>query len=116
MNAYTILKPGDIVVAKVPFSNLEGMKIRPALVLGVPNCNEVWVAKITSKPHFTRHSVLLDSSMFFYDPYNPPKAHSEACISDLHTITKASISKVIGRVPPNVLAAARLKMLDIIGK
>ena len=44
-----ILQPGDIVVARFPFSNLEAEKIRPAVVVAVPDGINAVLALVTSK-------------------------------------------------------------------
>lgn len=110
------LKPGDIVVAIMPFTSLEGAKPRPALVLGIPDGCNVTLAVITSKRHNDRYTVEVSPSSFYYNPHIVKKPYSEIRASQIFTISRSVISKKIGMIPKQTLSIVKTKiklMLDL---
>jgi len=55
---------GDIVVIPFPFSNLTGLKKRPALIVANPLGDDVLLAQITSKINLNKYSIRLKSNDF----------------------------------------------------
>jgi len=55
---------GEIVLVSFPFSNLQGQKIRPALVVAKVEFDNVTLCQITSKPYSSKSSVRIDHSSF----------------------------------------------------
>ena len=101
------LKIGDIVVAKMPFSNLGGVKARPALVVGITSWHEVILAMITSHDYRDEMSVPIPRECFLYAP---ARFHNEIRPASLHTMSKAVIAKKVGHVKPSILKEVQLKM------
>lgn len=54
---------GDIVIIQFPFTNLEQVKQRPALVIRSVE-NDVILSQVTSKFHADAHSIVLTKSDF----------------------------------------------------
>ena len=60
----TSLQVGSIVVVKFPFSNLEGQKIRPALVLARVEFDNLILCQITSKPYTSKVAICIKPENF----------------------------------------------------
>lgn len=58
------LSIGQVVLANFPFSNLEGVKLRPCLVIGIAEFNDVALCQITSKRYQSRRAVALTNNDF----------------------------------------------------
>lgn len=55
---------GDIVVINFPFSDLTGMKRRPALVLSDLDGDDIILCQITSRIRMDEYAILLDNDDF----------------------------------------------------
>lgn len=107
MDSSNILEVGDIVVAKMPFSDLRDNKARPALVVGISSWHEVVLAMITSRNYNDQMSVRIPRECF---DYVPNVLHNEVRCASLHTTSKSVISKKIGRLKPNLLKDVQARM------
>jgi mRNA interferase MazF len=58
------LKAGDVVVMRFPFSDLSGMKPRPAVVLAVLDRGDLIACQITSQANVRTERVQLDAASF----------------------------------------------------
>lgn len=104
------LKPGDIVVAFMPFTNLEGFKPRPALVLCVPDACNATLVVITSKMHGDQYTVEIPQSSFYYDPHVVKKPYSEIRCSQIFTISRSVVSRKIGKIQTDALFTVKRKI------
>lgn len=103
-------------MALMPFTSLEGIKARPALVLSVPDACNVTLAVITSKKHYDHYGVEVPKNSFYYDPLIVCKPYSEIRSSQLFTISREVIDRKIGVVSNCILMAVKMKikqMLDL---
>ena len=91
---------GDVVVVPFPFSDLSGLKRRPALVLAALDGDDLVLCMITSRPVSDRYAVALNNVDFDSGGLPVPSnirpsrlftAHSSLCIS------------VAGHVKPELL-------------
>lgn len=48
---------GNVVLVSFPFSNLQGQKIRPALVLTKAESDDLILCQITSKPYTSKYAI-----------------------------------------------------------
>lgn len=48
---------GEVVLVSFPFSNLQGQKVRPALVLAKAELGDLILCQITSKPYTSRLAI-----------------------------------------------------------
>src|SRR4030042_4915560 len=55
---------GEVVLVSFPFSNLQGQKIRPALILAKSDHNDLILCQITSKPYTSKQAVRITSHDF----------------------------------------------------
>ncbi|OGD85129.1 hypothetical protein A2696_00145 [Candidatus Curtissbacteria bacterium RIFCSPHIGHO2_01_FULL_41_13] len=55
---------GEVVLVSFPFSNLQGQKVRPALVLAKSELNDLILCQITSKPYTSKLAVRIMSDDF----------------------------------------------------
>jgi mRNA interferase MazF len=58
------LSIGQVVLATFPFSDLSSSKLRPCLVLGIADFNDVLLCQITSKQYGSKKAVRLVKSDF----------------------------------------------------
>lgn len=91
-----ILLPGDIVLARFPFSNLEAEKIRPAVVLAVPDGINAVLALVTSKRGKDRWAVQIVNSDLLRGRLNA--SPSWVWTSQLFTASRHVISEKIGHL------------------
>ena len=61
MGKFTV---GSVVLVTLPFSNLKGKKIRPALVLAQVEFENLILCQITSKPYSSKTAIRVESSDF----------------------------------------------------
>jgi mRNA interferase MazF len=55
---------GSVVLVTIPFSNLKGQKVRPALVAANVEFNNLILCQITSKPYTSKISICLRPTDF----------------------------------------------------
>ena len=58
------LRVGSVVLVTFPFSNLKGIKVRPALVLATSEFDNLILCQITSKPYSSKTAICIKSSDF----------------------------------------------------
>ena len=97
------MRPGEIYLAKFPFGDLPGMKLRPVLLLtgAIGSIPEVLVAYITSV--LPAHPL---SSDILIDPTTPEflntqlKVVSAVRLHKLATIHCSGLARFLGRIGP----------------
>ena len=55
---------GEVVLVSFPFSNLQGQKVRPALVLAKAEIDDLILCQITSKPYASKLAIRIKSGDF----------------------------------------------------
>lgn len=55
---------GSVVLVTFPFSNLKGLKVRPALVLATVEFSNLILCQITSKPYTSKIAICIKSKDF----------------------------------------------------
>ena len=58
------LSIGQVVLARFPFSDLTSQKVRPCLVIGIAEFDDVIVCQITSKPYSSKRAIALRQKDF----------------------------------------------------
>ncbi len=58
------LSIGQVVLATFPFSDLNAAKLRPCLVIGLADFNDILLCQITSKNYGSRKAISLTASDF----------------------------------------------------
>jgi len=58
------LSIGDVVLARFPFSDLTSQKLRPCLIIGLAEFNDIILCQITSKPYRSKRAVALTKKDF----------------------------------------------------
>ena len=87
------LVKGDVVAVSFPFSDKEGFKRRPALVVANLEGENTILGQITSKLKTDKNSTTIISKDFHKGDL---KTASTACLDQLHTIHKSRILYKIG--------------------
>ena len=96
MGKFTV---GEVVLVSFPFSNLQGQKIRPALVLAKAELDDIILCQITSKPYTSKVAIQIRSSDFTKG--NLPVV-SYARPNKLFTANSSIIKKTAGQLTPAV--------------
>lgn len=91
-----ILQNGDLVVARIPYSNLEDDKIRPAVVVAVPDGINAVLAVVTSKYKHDPWRVQISNSDILYGRLD--MSPSWVWTSQLFTAARTVIGEKIGRL------------------
>ncbi len=55
---------GEVVLVSFPFSNLQGQKVRPALILAKAEQNDFILCQITSNPYSSKLAIRIDQKFF----------------------------------------------------
>jgi mRNA interferase MazF len=101
----TVCEVGDVVTVEFPYSDLQGRKRRPGLVLAVDD-SDVLLARITTRAPRDPQDVRLES----WSAAGLPKP-STVRLPKLVTVDKRLILRRVGRLDPGDRAAI-LKALD----
>jgi mRNA interferase MazF len=99
------LNPGDIVLIEVGFQQMQGAKIRPAIVVLDSGGNDFVAAPITSRARPAEFD--LTHTDWQFAGLNVP---STARIHKVSVLPKASIRRLIGTLATSDLAAVRAKL------
>jgi mRNA interferase MazF len=105
------LSIGQVVLATFPFSDLTATKVRPCLVIGLAELNNIILCQITSQDYGSRKAVALARSDFrkgslVSDSYIRPDK-----IATLHT---NRIKRTLGTVSDNKLYEIKRKLKAIL--
>jgi len=102
---------GDIVVVPFPFSNLQGIKRRPALVLADSGGSDLVLCQITSQKIKDDFAVLITPS----DTHGKLLVESNIRPNKLFTIEKSVILYKIGTLTDSKLIKVLGKLSDLFG-
>ena len=58
------LAVGEVVLVSFPFSNLQGQKVRPALILAEAEQSDFILCQITSNPYSSKFAIMIDQKGF----------------------------------------------------
>ena len=58
------LRVGEVVLVSFPFSNLQGQKVRPALVLAKAELDDIILCQITSRPYTSKYAIQIRTDDF----------------------------------------------------
>jgi mRNA interferase MazF len=104
------LSIGQVVLATFPFSDLSNTKLRPCLVLGIADFNDVLLCQITSKSYGSRKAIRLvkndfSKGSFVVDSYIRP--------DKIATLGKSRIKRDLGTIDDGKLneVKQRLKII-----
>lgn len=111
------MHPGEIYLAKFPFGDLPGMKLRPVLLLtgALGSVPEVLAAYISSviPAQFLPSDILLDpGEPEFHDTHL--KALSTLRLHKLATIHTASLARYLGVIGPSGQGIVEGKLRDLL--
>ena len=101
---------GDVVVLPFPFSDLSGMKRRPALVLAELPGNDRILCMISSKGATDPHSVPLGPDDFASGSLNAATSIRPA---RLFTAETSVLLYVVGRLKPEKMAEVREILINL---
>jgi len=94
------LSIGQVVLATFPFSGLTAAKLRPCLIIGLVEFNDVLLCQITSKNYGSRKAIALTRSDFIQgklvrDSFIRP--------NKIATLSKSRIKQTLGTINDNKL-------------
>jgi len=105
------LSIGQVVLATFPFSNLESNKLRPCLVIGIAEFNDVALCQITSKRYHSKTALeltnydLIQGSIITEGFIRPDK---------IATLDRVMIKRVLGVISGNKLSEVKLKLKNFL--
>ncbi|MBI3282884.1 type II toxin-antitoxin system PemK/MazF family toxin [Candidatus Curtissbacteria bacterium] len=88
---------GEVVLVSFPFSNLQGQKVRPALVLAKAGLDDLILCQITSKPYTSKLAVRIRLDDFTKGSL---PVVSYARPNKLFTANSSIIKKTAGQLTP----------------
>jgi mRNA interferase MazF len=99
------LSIGQVVLATFPFSNLESNKLRPCLIIGIAEFENIVLCQITSKRYHSKRAISLKSSDFakgsiVTDSFIRP--------DKIATLDKMMIKRVLGTLSNDKLSEFKL--------
>jgi mRNA interferase MazF len=98
---------GQVILANFPFSNLTNKKLRPCLVIGIAEFNDIVLCQITSKRYSSKRAVSLKKTDFakgsiVIDSFIRP--------DKIATLDRAMISNTLGSITKIKLDEVKLKL------
>ncbi len=96
MGKFTI---GEVVLVSFPFSNLQGQKVRPALVLARAELGDLILCQITSKPYTSKLAITIKLEDFTKG--NLPIV-SYVRPNKIFTANSSIIHRTVGQLAPAV--------------
>ena len=93
------LRVGEVVLVSFPFSNLQGQKMRPAIVLAKAELDDLILCQITSKPYTSKLAIRIKFDDFIKG--NLPVV-SYVRPNKLFTANSSIIKKTIGQLTPTI--------------
>jgi mRNA interferase MazF len=112
-----MFEPGEIVIAKFPFSSLESTKRRPCLVLAKGDLEfDLIVAFITSTKVPTHYKYSIKISPLEKDFLKTGlKTESFIRVDKIATLHEGLISGAIGKVTPNIYKEVKERIKLLLG-
>src|SRR3990167_8767546 len=90
---------GEVVLVLFPFSNLQGQKVRPALILAKAELDDLILCQITSKPYTSKFAIRIGFNDFAKGSL---PIVSYARPNKLFTANSSIIKKTAGQLTPAV--------------
>jgi mRNA interferase MazF len=105
------LSIGQVVLATFPFSDLSSTKLRPCLVLGLADFNDVLLCQITSKDYGSRKAISLIHSDFsegsiVTDSFIRP--------DKIATLDKSRLKRALGIIDDKKLSEVKKRLKTIL--
>jgi mRNA interferase MazF len=111
------MQPGEIYLAKFPFGDVSGMKLRPVLLLTSPTgpMSEVLVAYISSvvATQLLRSDLILDLAAPEFRTTNL-KVRSALRLHKLATIHDSNLARYLGRTSSETQGIVQAKLRDLL--
>jgi mRNA interferase MazF len=105
------LSIGQVVLATFPFSDLTATKLRPCLVVGVAEFDDVVLCQITSKRYQSERAVALLRSDFAKGSI---VADSFIRPDKIATLDKSMIKEVLGNLSVDKLGEVKFRLKDFL--
>lgn len=108
-------KQGEIILIRMPFSDLTNSKQRPVLVISNDSYNskteDIVIAAITSKLGGLEHSVRIDTKDLTEGKL---KVTSEIRADKIYTLSKSIVRRKFGQVNVEIIESVREKINNLI--
>jgi mRNA interferase MazF len=101
------LSIGQVVLATFPFSNLTSNKLRPCLIIGVAEFNDIVLCQITSKSYNSKRAASLNKNDFTEGSI---VINSFIRPDKIATLDRIMIKKVLGTVSKTKLDEVKHKL------
>lgn len=101
------LSVGQVVLATFPFSNLTSNKLRPCLVIGIAEFDDIALCQITSKQYQSKRAIALLQSDFIQGTI---VTNSFIRPDKIATLDKNMIKQILGSISESKLGEVKLKL------
>ena len=105
------LSSGQVVLATFPFSNLESSKVRPYLLLGIAEFEDVVLCQITSRRYRSKSAISLTN-----DDFSSGSIIVSSFIrpNKLATLNKSKVRRVLGIVSDSKMSEVKLNLKNFL--
>lgn len=104
------LSVGQVVLAVFPFSDLTSKKVRPCLVIGLAEFNDIILCQITSRKYESRAALSLSRSDF---KYGSIITNSFIRPDKVVTLDRDRIGQILGKVTDTKLTEVKERLIQI---
>ncbi len=101
------LSIGQVVLASFPFSNLASSKVRPCLIIGIAEFNDIALCQITSKRYSSKTALPLR-----IDDFKTGSLVTDSFIrpDKIATLDRTLIKQILGTVSSTKLSEVKLNL------
>ena len=107
------LSIGQVILAFFPFSDLSTSKLRPCLIIGIAEDNDVLLCQITSKNYGSRKAIALSKDAFFQGEIVRDSFIRPNKIATLHVGRIKSVLGIIDDIKLNEVKQSIREILEI---
>ena len=104
------LSIGQVVLAAFPFSDMSSMKLRPCLIVGIAEFNDIIVCQITSQAYSSNQAISLSSDDFIKGTI---ALNSFIRPDKLATLDIKLVRAVLGTINSDVLHVVKIALATI---
>ena len=113
MNHFSKHRAGEVILISYPFTNLQGNKVRPALVVRPQKDEDLLLAPISTTVQRTRNDYLIKEQDY---EESPLPVLSCLRYEKLFTLSSELVLKKVTRLKKQIFTKVRQKILDFIAE
>ena len=106
------LSIGQVILAAFPFSDLSSTKLRPCLIIGIAEFNDIVLCQITSNKYGSKRAVSLRKSSDFVEGSIVTDSYIRP--DKIATLDRQMIKQVLGTVTPQKQAEVKAGLKEFL--